>query len=84
MKCTLFLFLVLYQADNQNAKTDPPVFLQAKPFVCLDGTDVVEQLLSMATEKLLKLIDDYVSNGSEYVLGHFLWLKIVFFMISRV
>ena len=51
--------------------------------MCLDRTDVVEQL-RVATEELLKLIDDYVSNGSEYVLGHFLWLKIVFFMISRV
>ena len=75
MKCTLFLFLVLYQADNQNAKTDPPVFLQAKPFVCPDGTDVVEQL-RVATEEFLKLIDDYVNNGSGYVLDHFLWVDL--------
>ena len=70
VKCILSLFVVFCKADKEEEVTDPPIVIKSDVFACLSSTDVNKKL-SAACEQIKERIDEFVRNGSGWVIHHF-------------
>ena len=57
------------KADKHDEYTDPPVVLKSNALTFLEGTDIQESLKIVLNELNMK-IDEFVRNGSGWVLHH--------------
>ena len=67
VKCIISLFIVFCKADNEEEITNPPVVLKSDVFVCLNGTNINERL-NVACEQIKERFDEFVRNGSGWVI----------------
>ena len=70
VKCILSLFVVFCKAEKEEEVTDPPIVIKSDVFACLRSTDVNKKL-SAACEQIKERIDEFVRNGSGWVIHHF-------------
>ena len=69
IKFIVSVFVVFCKADNEEEITNPPVVLKSDVFVCVNGTDINERL-NVACEQIKERIDEFVRNGSGWVIHH--------------
>ena len=78
VKYTFSVSVVFYQVTNENDITDPPVVFRSEILLAQQDDEVQEQL-SKTLIQLSNKIDEFVANGSGWVIHHFKKLDLSIF-----
>ena len=68
-KYIISLFVVFCQASDEDDLTEPPVVLKSEVFTALDASNIEDQL-NLVYIQLSNKIEEFIANGSGWVLHH--------------